>query len=228
MIAPTVPPATPRQIPVEASQQGVPIARAAKDLPPSAETRGAKSRILAGDSTAARAGQLARHDEIVAQPPARPPDKAAAQSDQTNSGARESGPFDSSARPAEAPTLGSRVAAENGGATFGTAASKYYRTTFFTPNPKLRGRVVVHHAVEQRVLRRYPGVVTQAEMHSLENLRGIPRHLNSELHLKQIRREWDQFYRENLAATRRQLLQKATEIDARYGSQFNPPIKPGR
>jgi len=76
-------------------------------------------------------------------------------------------------------------------------------------------------------MKKYPGVATDAEMHSLENLRGIPRHLNSELHLKQIRREWDQFYRENLAATRRQLLQKATEIDARYGSQFNPPIKPG-
>jgi hypothetical protein len=65
-------------------------------------------------------------------------------------------------------------------------------------------------------------------MHSLENLRGIPRHLNSKLHLRQIGREWARFYRENPTATRRQLLQKATEIDAKYGSQFNPPIKPGR
>jgi hypothetical protein len=38
------------------------------------------------------------------QPPARPPDKAAAQSDRMNSGARESGPFDSGARPADAAT----------------------------------------------------------------------------------------------------------------------------
>jgi hypothetical protein len=65
-------------------------------------------------------------------------------------------------------------------------------------------------------------------MHSLENLRGIPRHPNSELHLGQIRREWNRFYKENLMATRQQLLQKATKIDARYCSQFNPPIKPGR
>jgi hypothetical protein len=36
-------------------------------------------------------------------PPARPPDKAAAQSDRKNSGARESGPFDSNARRADAP-----------------------------------------------------------------------------------------------------------------------------
>jgi hypothetical protein len=86
----------------------------------------------------------------------------------------------------------------------------------------------VHHAVEQQVLKNYPGVVTNAEMHSLENLRGIPRHLNSELHLKQIPREWNRFYEENPTATRRQLLQKASKIDARYGGQFNPPIKPGR
>jgi hypothetical protein len=88
--------------------------------------------------------------------------------------------------------------------------------------------VFVHHAVEQQAQKKYPGIVTNAEMHSLENLRGIPRHLNSELHLKQMRRAWDRFYEENPIATRRQLLQNATEIDAMYGSQFNPPIKPGR
>jgi hypothetical protein len=153
------------------------------------------------------------------QPPARPPDKAAAQSDRITSEARASGPFDSGARPAETTTSSDRVAAESGGATFGSANSNRYRTTFFGANPELRGRVFVHHAVEQQVLENYPGVVTDAEMHSLENLRGIPRHLNSELHLKQIRREWNRFYEENPTATRQQLLQKATEIDAKYGSQ---------
>jgi hypothetical protein len=131
-------------------------------------------------------------------------------------------------RPAEAATPADRVATESGGATFGTAGSKHYRTTFFKPNRDLRGKVVVHHAVEQQAKTKYPGVVTDAEMHSLENLRGIPRHLNSSLHLKQIRREWNQFYKENLIATRQQLLQKATEIDAKYGPKFSPPIKPGR
>jgi hypothetical protein len=162
------------------------------------------------------------------QPPARPPDTAAAQSDRITSGARESGPFDSSARRADATAPADQITAESGGATFGTAGSKYYRTTFFTPNQNLRGQVVVHHAVEQQALKKYPGVVTDAEMHSLENLRGIPHHLNSELHLRKIRREWNRFYDENPTATPQQLLLKATEIDAKYGSQFNPPIKPGR
>jgi hypothetical protein len=66
MVAPTAPPATPRQI--LASEQGVPIPRAGT------------------------------------QPPARPPDKAAAQSDRMTSKARESGPFDSGAQRADAPT----------------------------------------------------------------------------------------------------------------------------
>ncbi|WP_146056881.1 hypothetical protein [Chromobacterium alticapitis] len=104
--------------------------------------------------------------------------------------------------------------------------SNDYRATFFDANPDLQGQVIVHHAVEQQVLTRYPGVVTEAEMHSLENLRGIPKELNSDLHLSQIRREWNQFYRQNPNPTKDQLLQKATEIDGRLGSQFNPPVGP--
>jgi hypothetical protein len=161
------------------------------------------------------------------QPPARPPDKAAAQSDRIKSEARESGPSDSSARPADATAPYDSVAAKNDGATFGSANSNRHRETFFGANSDLQGQVFVHHAVERQALKKYPGVATDAEMHSLENLRGIPRHLNSDLHLSQLRREWNRFYDENPTATRQQLLQKATEIDARYGSQFNPPIKPG-
>ena len=68
-------------------------------------------------------------------------------------------------------------------ARFGDAVSTDYRATFFHANPELQGKVIVHHAVEQQVLKRYPGVVTEAEIHSLENLRGIPKALNSDLHL---------------------------------------------
>jgi hypothetical protein len=46
-------------------------------------------------------------------PPARPPDKAAAQSDRMTSEARESGPFDSRVHRADATTPGGRVAAES-------------------------------------------------------------------------------------------------------------------
>jgi LysM repeat protein len=117
-----------------------------------------------------------------------------------------------------------RVVPNNVGATFGRATSTNYRATFFKANPDLEGQVVVHHAVEQQVMTRYPGVVTEEQMHSLENLRGIPNEVNSDLHLSQMRREWNQFYRQTPNATQEQLLQKATEIDTKYGSQFNPPL----
>jgi hypothetical protein len=43
------------------------------------------------------------------------------------------------------------------------------------------------------------------------------------LHLSQIRREWNQFYRQNAKPSPQQLLDKATEIDAKFGSLFKPP-----
>jgi len=46
-----------------------------------------------------------------------------------------------------------------------------YHTTFFNAFPKLKGKVVVHHAVEQQILKKYPGLFTKTEMHALDNLR---------------------------------------------------------
>lgn len=117
----------------------------------------------------------------------------------------------------------SDVAAKTG-ATVGHAASTNYRATFFAANPGLEGQVVVHHAVEQQVLRRYPGLFSEAEIHSLENLRGIPVGSNSSLHLSQIRRSWNAFYRSNASPTRTDILNHATEVDRLFGTQYLPPI----
>ena len=107
-------------------------------------------------------------------------------------------------------------------------AATDYRATFFEANPELEGEVVVHHAVEQQTLTRFPGIMTEEEIHSLENLRGIPNEINSQVHLSQIRIEWNRFYRQfeasGTAPTKAQLLQKAAEIDATYGTQFEPPV----
>ncbi|MBX5268669.1 hypothetical protein HJB99_08275 [Rhizobium sp. NLR17b] len=40
-----------------------------------------------------------------------------------------------------------------------------------------------------------------------------------------LSKEWNQFYRENANPTQQQLLNKATEIDSKYGAQFNPPVR---
>lgn len=111
------------------------------------------------------------------------------------------------------------------GAVFGASKSNNYKKTFFDANPDLKGTVVVHHAVEQQALKRYSDVITAAEIHSLENLRGIPKVINSDVHLSQIRKIWNKFYRENPNPTKQNLLDQATLIDTKFGSQFTPPVK---
>lgn len=110
-------------------------------------------------------------------------------------------------------------------ATFGKAATTDYKLTFFKAHPELEGKVVVHHAVEQQTLTRYPGVLSEEKIHSLENLRGIPNDLNADLHLSQIRMDWNEFYRNNPASgmTEQKLLDEAWKIDRRYGHSFLPP-----
>jgi len=110
-------------------------------------------------------------------------------------------------------------------ACFGSSTCSNYRETFFAQNPSLRGSVVIHHAVEQQIISNYPSVVTLSEIHSLENLRGIPKSINSNLHLSQIRRVWNKFYRENQTPTKAEFLEKATEIDDMFGTQFDPPVR---
>lgn len=113
-------------------------------------------------------------------------------------------------------------------AKFGEAASLDYRSTFLAANKGVdAANVVVHHAVEQQAMRRYPGLITDAEMHSLENLRGIPKALDPTLHKAEIAREWNDFYRMNPAATmtKEKLLAKATEIDRKLGHLFTPKVQ---
>ena len=110
-------------------------------------------------------------------------------------------------------------------ASFGSSTSKDYKETFFEENPNLRDQVVVHHAVEQQVQTNFPGVVSNSEMHSLENLRGIPKSSNGTMHLSDIRRIWNAYYKAVPNPSKEELLNIATQIDDMYGSQFQPPIR---
>lgn len=54
---------------------------------------------------------------------------------------------------------------------------------------------VIHHAVEQQVLERFPRAFTRAEINSLSRLRAIPRGVfNSRVHLSRIRLMWNEMY----------------------------------
>ena len=118
-------------------------------------------------------------------------------------------------------------ATEKGNSKSGTPSSKIdYKEVFFKEHPELRGEVWVHHGVEQQVLTKpqTKGLFSYEEMHSLDNLRGIPKEINSDLHLSKIRKEWNKFYKEFPNPTKEQLLQKRLDIDKKYGHLFKPPI----
>ncbi len=102
--------------------------------------------------------------------------------------------------------------------------SSHYRETFFAAHPALRDKVAVHHAVEQQVLNRYPGLFTEAEIHALSNLRGIPKSINPDLHLSRIRRAWNDFYRTHARPTKQQVMDFAARLDRQFGALFEPPL----
>lgn len=111
-----------------------------------------------------------------------------------------------------------------GASSYCTVTCLNWRGTFFDAHPWVPTTSWVHHAVERRALIRYPGVVTEEMIHSLENLRGIPIEVNNDIHLTRIKAEWDDFYATHPIATVQDLLDKATEIDRKFGSYFNPPV----
>jgi len=104
-----------------------------------------------------------------------------------------------------------------------------YKKVFFDAFPALKGKVVVHHAVEQQVWKKWPGLFDDAFKNSLDNLRGIPKTINSDLHLSKIRIEWNKFYKKfdnaNIIPTKEQVLEYAKAIDKKWGHLFDPPIK---
>ena len=71
----------------------------------------------------------------------------------------------------------------------------------------------------------FDGVVTEAEMNSLANLRGIPNVINRDAHLSQITTLWKEFYTEHPTATKQELLDFAKQIDDKFGHLFDPPIR---
>jgi hypothetical protein len=98
-----------------------------------------------------------------------------------------------------------------------------YRAVFFASHPELQGRVVVHHRIEQQIVKLFPGRFTEAEINSLANLRGVPNDANAFLHLSMMRTAWNEFYKSNPSATRKQIVEMANKIDEAFGQMFIPP-----
>jgi len=110
-------------------------------------------------------------------------------------------------------------------------ASSGPREQFLKAN-NLAKDTIVHHRVELQTLEKYPGLFTAEELNAQASLRGVPKSINSEVHLSQIRKEWNAFYRQvdadaarGIPPSREAFLRKAAEIDQKFGKQFTPPVK---
>ncbi|MCW1916477.1 hypothetical protein OJ996_23015 [Luteolibacter sp. GHJ8] len=108
---------------------------------------------------------------------------------------------------------------------FGRATTKDYNQTYDNAYEEYEGRVVIHHSVEQRYSEDQGGFIDPTKIHSLEVLRGIPLELVRVLHGKIIQMEMNDFRRRNADPSEQDLLDFASEIDARFGQYFLPVIE---
>jgi hypothetical protein len=82
----------------------------------------------------------------------------------------------------------------------------------------------VHHAVPQWVTSRYGHLsLTQNQIHSLENLRGIP--ANGSLDHTTITNYWEAFHHSNPSPGLDEVLDYAKWIDDNFGHLFIPPVR---
>ena len=67
--------------------------------------------------------------------------------------------------------------------------------------------------MEHGVLTKYPGLFSRADIDNLSNLVGIPKAVNSKVHLSIIRKSWDRFYDNYPNASRSDIEHFAKIID---------------
>ena len=103
-----------------------------------------------------------------------------------------------------------------------------YRGRFYAKFKDAPSDMQVHHAVPQAVFdTKYPGLISEAQLHSLENLRGIP---NGALYRglpahAAITAEWKRFYLLNPTATLTEILSFSKGVDNQFGHLFIPPLR---
>src|SRR5262249_25636149 len=114
---------------------------------------------------------------------------------------------------------------------FGEASRADYRTTYKISYGLTDADIgQVHHAVEQQLLTKWSTLnISASEIHSLENLRGLPPgQAGRDLH-QLITNDWENWIRDWEAAgkvpTREDVLSMAKTIDDDFGYLFIPPIR---
>ncbi len=113
-------------------------------------------------------------------------------------------------------------------ATVGASQNGDYRDAYLDIYVEAGSDIDIHHAIPQYVLKKWPGLFTVSEIHSLQNLRGIPREIVNLIHYRKLHgTEWNAFYKafKDTPPTRQQVLDFATKMDWKYGEFFTPAIR---
>ena len=105
-----------------------------------------------------------------------------------------------------------------------------YFATEATYNPRFKAKFndisdevwQVHHAIPKKVKNIY-GLIDDNQLHSLENLRGIP--INDQAFHQDITNMWSVWYTANPNFTLQNAMDYAKEIDDLFGHRFIPPIR---
>ncbi len=101
-----------------------------------------------------------------------------------------------------------------------------YRRLFFKAYPELKNTdIVVHHALPQKLLEKYPDLFKAKEVNSIAFLRGIPPTALKDgkpVH-DLITQRWERFLFPGRKITREQVLAELESIDKDFGLYFKPP-----
>lgn len=100
-----------------------------------------------------------------------------------------------------------------------------YQKNYFKEYPQHWKKVNIHHARPRFILRYYPGLMTEEQMHAVGNLRGIPKHLDIQLHQRDLHMEWNWFKQHHKSPTLDDIDRFVEKLDAKYGHLFLPPIE---
>lgn len=106
--------------------------------------------------------------------------------------------------------------------TLGTATTNNWGDTFKKYNfPDLSPYIqAVHHAFPRQLLKDYPTLFTEKAIHSIENLRGIPKSDNFH---QEITNQWTTFLKQNRSL--KEIEDFALDIDNTFGHRYLPPIR---
>lgn len=89
-------------------------------------------------------------------------------------------------------------------------------------NPSIASEGVFLRAIPLTVIKRYPGVISEKKLRSLDNFRAISVNSANLNELSKLRSIWVEFFKTHESATEEDFAKVSKEVDSKYQSKFLP------